>query len=82
MKETTSTEKSYAKAYDQTEPKQFGNLHERMQYLMACAKAHGEQTVPSDMWNAIWDLQTEVKHYKPVNPPFGHHVGYKSSGVK
>jgi hypothetical protein len=71
MNKLSRVEKINADSYSRTEPKQFGNLHERMQFLMKCATAHGQQNIPNDMWHAIFDLQTEVKYYEPVNPPFG-----------
>jgi len=78
MKEYTEAEKQNARDYEKAEAKQFGNLHERMQFLIKCAQTHDEKTVLNDIWNAIWDLKTEVRHYKPINPPFGKRIGYKS----
>lgn len=57
-------------AYRAAEPKQFGNLHERMKYAIAMLQdQHG--VVSNDLWHAVWDLATEVKHYRPVEPPYG-----------
>jgi hypothetical protein len=82
MKEYTEAEKQNSRDYEKAGAKQFGNLHERMQFLMVCAKTHGEKTVPTDIWNAIWDLEAELRHYKPINPPFGKRIGYKSSNLR
>lgn len=57
-------------AYADTEPEQFGNLHERMQYLMKLI--HEQRAdVPSDVWNAVYDLETELKHYETKAYSFG-----------
>ena len=77
MKSITSNENKIAVKYENTVPDQFGNLHERMQYLMCCAKKYGTTGMPSEIWHAIWDLQTEVKYYEPVNPPYGQRVSPK-----
>jgi hypothetical protein len=63
--------------YERTEPKQFGNLHERMKFLMVCVEKHGEAVIPHDVRHAIWDLQTEVMHHKPITPPFGQRFNKK-----
>ena len=57
-------------AYETTEPKQFGNLHERMKYVISLTQQHKKE-VPNDLWHAIWDLELEVSYYKPANPPYG-----------
>lgn len=59
-----------AAQYDKTKPKQFGNLHERMRYAMELMQKHAND-VPSDLWHAMLDLETEVKMHEPAMPPFG-----------
>ncbi len=60
-------------SYAEAKPKQFGNMHERMKYLIAVATEH-EAEVPNDVWHAIWDLKTEVEGHTPIEPPFGRRV--------
>lgn len=70
----TKGDKERAIEYDKTQPKQFGNMHERMQYLVAIAmKEQGH--ISDNLWSAIWDLQTEVQYHKPENPPYGRRHG-------
>lgn len=57
-------------AYKDTKPDQFGNLHERMQYLMKLI--HEQRAdVPSAVWHAIYDLETELQHYETKVYSFG-----------
>lgn len=70
MANITSNEVANSERYERTEPKFLGNLHERMKYVMAAMQKH-YQVVPSELWQAVHDLQTEVRYYEPVNPPFG-----------
>ena len=56
--------------YAEAKPKQFGNMHERMKYLIAAA-TEDEAAVPQDVWHAICDLQTEVEGHTPIEPSFG-----------
>jgi hypothetical protein len=58
---------------DNVDPKQLGNLQERMQYLVALAQQHHDQ-LPTDVWHAIWDLKTEVERHTPANPPYGRRM--------
>lgn len=59
--------------YENTNPKQLGNLHERMKYLLELAKAH-ENEIPTEVWHAIFDLEIEVKNHKPAMPPYGRRL--------
>jgi hypothetical protein len=61
-----------AARYDTAEPKQFGTLHERMKYLIALGRECRLWEMHNDVWQAIWDLETEVKYHEPASPPFGH----------
>jgi len=60
-------------AYEEAKPEQFGNLHERMQYLMKLIHDHEgiRDDVPSDVCHAIYDLETELKHYETKPYSFG-----------
>ena len=56
--------------YEDAKPEQFGNLHERMKYLMQVI--HEQRAdVPSDVWHAIYDLETELEHYETKVYSFG-----------
>jgi hypothetical protein len=59
--------------YRDAQPKQFGNLHERMKYLIELAKKYGHDT-PADLHHAIFDLRTEVEGHMPVKPPLGRRM--------
>ena len=56
--------------YEATAPKQFGNLHERMKYVMALLEAE-KDNVSDKLWHAVFDLETEVKFHTPAEPPYG-----------
>jgi len=71
MKIISDQEKKNSQDYDEAVPAKFGDLHQRMKSLIKCAYKHGQKQIPSDLWDAIWDLQTEVRYYKAINPPFG-----------
>lgn len=60
--------------FGKSNPKQYGNLHERMQYLIKVADKH-QSEIPADVYAAIFDLRTEVRNYEPVNPPYGSRTG-------
>lgn len=59
-----------AREYRGAKPRQFGNLHERMQFLIQLLQKHRRE-VPREIDVAIYDLETEVRHYKPTRPPYG-----------
>ena len=53
-----------------------GDLHQRMRAVVALtqkARADG-RTVPNDLEQAIYDLETEVSHSEPAKPPYGKRV--------
>lgn len=58
------------KPHSRAVPKQFGNLHERMKFVMA-AMRRAVDLIPTDLWHAVHDLETEVSLHTPVDPPFG-----------
>ena len=58
--------------YKKCNPVQLGNLHQRMKYVMAIMRRLGQDHVDSALWHAVFDMETEVKFYKPASPPFGH----------
>lgn len=62
------------KRFNQSKPKQYGNLHERMQYLIKLVEKQVD-TVPADVYAAVFDLRTEVRNYEPVDPPYGTRQG-------
>jgi hypothetical protein len=68
----TNKDKARAAKYRQCKPKQFGNLHERMQYVMALLNSgDSESSIGYALRTALYDLETEVKFYEPQDPPYG-----------
>lgn len=59
--------------YGEVKPKQFGDMHERMKYLIQEAQREEDQ-IPVGLWHAIWDLQTEVQNHVAIQPPFGKRI--------
>jgi hypothetical protein len=59
--------------YRKAQPKQFGDLHERMKLVIALMQA-AKASVPDELWHAIYDLETEVSFYEPAKPPYGRRV--------
>lgn len=57
-------------AYREATPKQFGTLHQRMKYLIDLAIRDGIDSTHFDIWNAIFDLKTEVENY-PSHKSYG-----------
>jgi hypothetical protein len=68
----TKKDKAIAEQFNNVKPKQFGNLHERMQYLIHMIHSQYPAEFDSDVWNAVLDLRTEVSYYEPKSPPYGH----------
>jgi len=66
--------------YADTKPEQFGNLHERMQYLMKLMREQ-QADMPHDVWHAVFDLETELKHYETKPYSFGQGTWIKPGPV-
>lgn len=50
------------KSYLQKQPKQFGDMHERMHFLIAMISSPDVYSrTPVEVIHAIWDLKTEVE---------------------
>ena len=56
--------------YDAAKPKQGGNLHERMKYLISICNIY-QCWKNDEIWQALFGLQEEVSFHAPANPPFG-----------
>lgn len=72
--ELTKADKDCAERYSKCKPVRHGNLHERMKHLIAMTwktSPHIKQNVPADVADAMCELETELKHYEPANPPYG-----------
>jgi len=52
----TPEELSHSRAYEAAEPRQLGNLHERMKYALACAQRCRLNEFDNATWHALWDL--------------------------
>lgn len=58
--------------YRRCSPVERGNLHERMKYVIDLLEMNrGQVPIGSDLWNAIYDLETEVSYHSPKIPPCG-----------
>ena len=72
-------------AYESAPPKQLGNLHERMKYVLAeIEKAISDDAFAAKyqaLYQGILDLRTEVAHYEPAKPPFGRRPSDARSGI-
>jgi hypothetical protein len=55
--------------YHAAEPKQFGDLHQRMQLVMSLVQRERD-AISDELWHAIFDLETEVSYHKPAHPPY------------
>ncbi len=87
----TVKENEQRQAYAEARPEAFGNLHERMKWLLEkldviwpqqkldALNGMDEMVALSALANAIFDLETEVAPYAPVDPPYGERVS--SGGV-
>jgi hypothetical protein len=71
MRTTPSDDSKTLESYAKAKPKQFGNLHERMKFLLGLLSPGMDKNYPG-LRVAIFDLETEVKHYRPEKTPFGH----------
>lgn len=71
--EYTKEELDRQKRYKQTEPSQFGNLHERMKYLISLIEedSFAKDKKYHDIRVAVYDLETEVSFTYPASPPYG-----------
>ena len=59
-----------ASAYRNSMAEQFGNLHQRMKWLIETIQRQAEWVIPSDVWQAVHELESEIKHHVPAKPPF------------
>lgn len=66
-----SKQRNILARYMQAQPEQFGTLHQRMKYLLQVANAANLAWMCPTVWNAIWDLEMEVKNHEAATPPFG-----------
>lgn len=67
----TKRDKAQAEKYRLCAPKQFGNLHQRMKLVMGYLSVSDRKLIGNDLWQALFDLETEVSYYEPVSPPYG-----------
>lgn len=58
-----------AQLYQCVDPIQLGNLHQRMKLVMKVL-ANERDAVSNDLWQAIHDLEMEVKYTEPAKPPY------------
>lgn len=70
----TNKDAAARRHYDRARAAQFGTLHERMKFLIDCARRCGLDKFDAATWHAIFDLETEVKYHKPATPPYGRRI--------
>jgi hypothetical protein len=66
-----------SKPYDSAVANQFGNLHERMKFVLEAMQRAEKATpdsIPHDLWHGVFDLETEVRGHVPAEPPFGRRL--------
>jgi hypothetical protein len=67
----TEKQKSQRLAYQAgTSFDNLGDLHERARCVRMLAQKHHGQ-IPSELYQAIFDLELEASFYNPANPPYG-----------
>lgn len=76
MKTDPADDQKTVESYEEAKPKQFGNLHERMKFLIGLLRTDLDKDYPG-LRVAAYDLETEVKHYRPEKRPFGSRIAKK-----
>lgn len=66
----TDDDREVSRAYRAAIPDQFGNLHQRMRCAMDLMVA-AHAVIPGNLWQAMFDLETELQYHFPAKPPFG-----------
>jgi hypothetical protein len=79
-KNLTAMDLEARRTYLAAVPKQFGDLHQRMKYLLEKAREVGYEVLGNDLWQALFDLENELSFYPAVRPPFGSRIAYRTSG--
>lgn len=69
MTSISSNDSIIASAYRNAMPEQFGNLHQRMKWLIETIQRQAESVIPSDVQQAVHELESEIKHHVPAKPP-------------
>ena len=69
MAKLTPQDMAISIAYRKCQAKQFGDLHQRMKYVVELMQ-QAREVIPNDLWHAIYDLETEAMHYPPQRPPY------------
>jgi hypothetical protein len=81
VKKINGVDRATRAAYECAAPRQFGTLHERMKYLLECARRCRLHQFDNDTWQAIFDLETEVAYHRPASPPFGRRAVVVAEGL-
>jgi len=74
MKTLNSQDRATAEAYAAANAKPYGDIHQRMKFLMEkleeARKSDEFDKNYNELMEAIFDLETEVKFYAPRKPPY------------
>jgi hypothetical protein len=74
----TPAERANREAFRRARPRQFGNLHERLKYLLQCARKCGLHRLDNDTWQAIWDAITEAALYSAPKRSLSGQIVWRS----
>ncbi len=75
MAETiNNTNRKNSHSYESSKAEQLGDLYGRMKYLMEVCQAAELWRGYNEVWQALHDLETEVRFHKPASPPYGHRL--------
>ena len=89
MPKLTKEDEAVALSYEAAKPRQTGNLHERMRFVVETLRKIREAqeggfggAFDSKYMNlamGIFDLETEVKYSRPAKPSYGSRVSHRGA---
>jgi len=82
MASITTEQRKASEAYESAGPVQFGNLHERMKFLLLLltkAVDERESQEAHALCTAVYDLETELRGHTPIEPPVARRVHPRGS---
>jgi len=89
MPKLTKEDEAVASNYEAAKPRQTGNVHERMKYVVETLRKIREaqnggfggafDSKYMDLAMGIFDLETEVKYFRPVKPSYGSRIPHRGA---